>query len=355
MKKLKNTTPLCFLSCGKLVCYKEGNILILNDGSVERIFPVFQMKKERLFGKFRYLFRFFRMGIRAAIAIDDESIIISAGDMLYELNIKTEHLSSGYFCGEGIRPLIFTEVKDINNFDDGIYFGGYLGNRAKKPVHIYKRVAIDKWVIVYTFPHGAINHVHAIVADKYRDCLWIYTGDFDESAAIWRVTDNFKKVECYVCNDQKYRGCIAFALPEGLLYATDAPFADNYIYLLELNSHELKQLVPLDGSCIYGTRWNAKYVFSSTVECDGRNTTRWQAMFSKKRGAGIKNEYVHMYVGNIQDGFQEIYKEKKDWLPYCSFQFGVIRFPYGDNKCKYFYFQPVATAKNDLNLMSIID
>lgn len=36
--------------------------------------------------------------------------------------------------------------------------------------------------------------------------------------------------------------------------------------------------------------------------------------FGRKRGAGIKDEYVHMYCVNIKEGFKEIYKEKKDIL-----------------------------------------
>ena len=52
--------------------------------------------------------------------------------------------------------------------------------------------------------------------------------------------------------------------------------------------------------------FNDKYVFSSTVEGDGRNTPRMEFYFGRKRGAGIKDEYVHLYCGNLKDGFKEI-------------------------------------------------
>lgn len=262
-------------------------------------------------------------------------------------------ISKGYHCGEGIRPLVFTKVKKIDRFDDGLYFGGYLGNMGKQPVNVYHRIGVDRWEVVYTFPQGAINHVHNIIPDPYRQCLWIFTGDFEEASAIWKVTDNFKKVERVVCNDQKYRGCIVFALPEGLLYATDAPFADDYIYLLNPETYKVKELSPIDGSCIYGSQWKDKFVFSSTVEGDGRNQTKMEFLFSKKRGAGIKNNYVHMYMGNLQEGFKEIYKEKKDSMPFYTFQFGVFKFPSGVNNNNTLYFQPVATKNNDLDLMAI--
>ena len=179
------TIPLCILPSGRLVCYHLGNVLILEDGKVINTIPVFQSKKERILGHCRYLYRLLRMGVRAAWALDEQHVLLSVGNMIYELNLETGSLSKGYFCGEGIRPLIFTQVDGISFVDDGIYFGGYLGNRDKKPVSVYKRVGKDKWEVVYTFPQGVINHVHAIVNDPYRDCIWIFTGDFDDASAIW--------------------------------------------------------------------------------------------------------------------------------------------------------------------------
>ena len=348
----KNTTPLCVMPDGKFVCYHQGYTIVLERGNDYKKFVLFYSKKERLFGRFKLVCRLFRLGVRAADAIDDTTVVLSIGNMLYELNINSGELSNGYHCGEGIRPLIFTIVKGVNSIADGVYFGGYLGNASKKPVNVFHRIGVDQWEIVYSFPQGTINHVHNIVADPYRQCLWIFTGDFDEASAIWKVTDNFQKVERVVCNNQKYRGCVAYALPEGLLYATDAPFADNFIYLMNTETFETKQLFSLHGSCIYGCQWKDNYVFSSTVEGDGRNMSRWEFYFGRKRGAGIKDDFVHMYLGNPNDGFCEIYKEKKDCMPYYTFQFGVFKFPYGVNNTDTLYFQPVAT-KNDMRLMAI--
>lgn len=302
-------------------------------------------------GNSHILMRLMRFGIRAAETIDEESVVLSIRNTLYELNVETGRLSEGFFCGKRIRPLIFTKLNGINGFDDGLYFGGYLSNREKRPVDIYHRTGEDKWNVIYTFPQGTINHVHNIVADPYRNCLWVFTGDFDKSAAIWKVTDGFNKVECIACDDQKWRGCVAFALPEGLLYATDTPFAENHIYFMKDNS-SIETIADISGSCIYGCQWKDKFVFSSTVEADGRDETIWKLLTSKKLGSGIKDDYVRMYVGNLANGFKEVYKEKKDWLPFI-FQFGVFKFPAGVNNGDTLYFQPVATRENDMSLMSL--
>jgi hypothetical protein len=356
VKRIGNQlAPLCMMTDNTLVCYKHGNIVLLEDMIVTKKFPLFKTWKERILGRCKLAYRALRLGIRAAESIDSKNVVLSRGNMLYELNIQTGKLSDGYFCGEDVRPLIFSKVEAIKGFDDGIYFGGYLNHNGAmdKTVGIYHRVGVDKWETVYTFPEGTINHVHTIVSDHYRQCLWIFTGDFDKAAAIWKATEGFCKVERVACNDQKYRACIVYAIPEGLLYATDAPYADDYIHLLNTETMEAKELFPIHGSCIYGCQWKDKYVFSSTVEGDGRNMSRLEWLFTRIRGAGIKDDYVHMYMGNLKEGFKEIYKEKKDCMPYYTFQFGVFKFPAGVNNTDTLYFQPVATKKNDLRMMSI--
>lgn len=348
-----NTSPLCFTQDGRLVCYNYGHILVVYNEEKISFFSIPISYKEKWFGRFRMTNRLLRLGIRQAIAIDNKHILCSQGNIIQELNIDTGEVSHGWYCGDGIRPLKFTDVRDIPDIDDGIYFGGYLGNMEKNPVSLYHRTGVDQWEVVYTFPQNTINHVHNIVADPYRKCLWVYTGDFEEASAIWQVTNNFKKVERVACNSQKYRGCIVYALPEGLLYATDAPFVDNYICLLNPDTMQVKELFPIHGSCIYGCKWKDMFVFSSTVEGDGRNTPKMEFYFGRKRGAGIKDDYVHMYMGNLFEGFKEIYKEKKDCMPFYTFQFGVFKFPAGENNSDIMYFQPVATKKHDLELVSL--
>lgn len=348
----KVTTPLCFLSNGRLVCYQYGDIIVFEDDKEVQRHNLLGSVKERLLGRVKLTNRLLRLGVRAAFALPDNTIILSIGNMLYELDVFTGVLSEGFFCGEGIRPLQFSEINGVDGFKDGIYFGGYVHNPEKKPVSIYCRTTNDKWETVYTFPQGAINHVHNIIPDHFRNCLWIFTGDFGEAAAIWKVTDNFNKVERLIGGDQRWRGSVSFVLPEGLLYATDTPRADDYLYLLNPDTLEQKIVTSLHGSCIYGCIWKDNYVLSSTVESEGGDMSFFENWLGRKRGKGIKDEYVHMYCGNLEKGFFEIYKERKDWLPFTLFQFGVFKFPAGVNNGDTLYFQPIATNTNDLSLMA---
>lgn len=351
-KLLSNATPLCFMPDGKLICYQNGDVVILLEGKEMLRFPLFHTIKERLISRCKLLNRFLRLGIRAAMAVDNDNVVLSIGSKLYNLNLETNELSAGYSCGSGIRPLNFTNVSGVSGFEDGIYFGEYLSNFKKDPVSIYHCNGVDSWHVVYTFKQGVINHIHNIIPDPNRNCLWILTGDFDYAAAIWKVSDNFKKIERVVGDKQMYRGCVAFATPKGLLYASDAPFADNHIYLLS-DDGTVSIEGDLPGSCIYGCQWEDKYVFSTAVEADGRKENHIRLLFGWKRGAGIKDNYVHLFIGNLKEGFSEILKKGKDLWPFI-FQFGVIKFPSGVNNNNILYFQSTATKADDLDLMRMI-
>lgn len=346
-----NCTPLCFLPSGRLVCYKRGNLLIFDNNEFIYSHCLFTNFKERWLACIKPISRLLRLGIRAAIAIDEDNVLLSIGNVIYEYCISKKYISKGFFVGAGIRPLSFTEINGLEGFDNCIVFGGYLGNFEKNPVHIYKRNGVDDWSIVHTFEKGEINHIHNIIPDKEGKCLWVMTGDFEDSAAFWKITDNFSYGEKFAYGKQQYRGCVCYPLEEGLLYATDAPYDKNHIYLLD----EEKNIVPIleiAGSCIYSCQCGDKYVFATAVEPDGRNNTTWSLLTNRQRGFGIKDMYVHMYAGNREEGFKEIYKEKKDLWPYL-FQFGAIKFPYGENHSNKLYFQPIATKRNDMKLLSI--
>ena len=349
----KLMSPLCFLSTGELVCYKCGRLYLMRDDIVVDKFRVFMSFREICGGRIKLFSRLFRLGVRACLPLSDDILLLSVSNKLFEYDLKKRQLSKGFDLQERIRPLTFTKVCGVKGFDDMIVFGGYLSNMDKKPVHVYKRVGKDRWEVVYTFQEKAINHIHNIVPDPYRGCLWIFTGDFGSSAAIWKVTENFMCVKRVFSNDQQYRACAAYALPEGVLYVTDTPFVRNHIYLLEIDGEEyhIRKVSSFDGSCIYSCQWKDKYVFSSTVEADGNKSQPLiKSFFDRKRGKGIKDENVYLYLGNLQEGFQVIYKIKKDIWPFI-FQFGVFRFPCGENRGECLYFQPIATKINDLDLL----
>lgn len=347
----KGIKPICYMPDGRLVCYRYGWLLIYDKETLVSKYLVFRSFQERFLSRDKLLFRALRLGVRSGYALNNEVVLLSISNVIYEYNLINRSLSKGFSLLERIRPLTFTEINNLTGFQDGIVFGGYLVNPHKKPVCIYRRTGIDQWDIVYTFAEGAINHIHNIVSDPIRGCVWVLTGDSGNSAAIWRTSDDFKSLQCIKSGNQKYRACVAFATKEGLLLATDSPNEQNWIELLN-DDGILTQIFPIAGSCIYGCKMGSKVAVSSTVEPDSTIQRSFiQGLLNRKKGQGIQDYYSHIYVGSIDSDFIDILQLKKDFLPY-SFQLGSVMFPAGESNTDVLYCYPVATTY-DNSLISI--
>ena len=89
----------------------------------------------------------------------------------------------------GTRPLHITAVPG-----GAIFWGEYFDNPARDQVHIYASTDDGAtWSVAYTFPKGAIRHVHNIVHDPWGDCLWVLTGDYGDECRILRATCDFRR------------------------------------------------------------------------------------------------------------------------------------------------------------------
>lgn len=356
-KSLTKITPFLFLNDTRLLGYKTGFIYCF-DSDISILInktSLFTNFKERFLHRFPIIRKLLRLGVRTSIQIDSKTVLLYINKKVYEFNITTNKLSKGYEPDAGVRPLYFSKIEeDVNGFDNQVVFGGYLVNSLKKEVHIYRRIDVDIWQVIYTFNKGEINHIHNIIPDKYNDCVWIFTGDFDNSAAIFKASDNFNSIERVVYNNQIYRSCIGFPTKEGLIYATDSPYYENSIRILRRKEDNWisEKICDIEGSSIYGCRYKDKFVFSTTVEPDGRDSSLKKLMLNKKRGVGIKDNFTHIYIGNYKDNFKDIFKLEKDIWPYI-FQFGTIKFPSGENNSDYLVFEPIATKKYDQKLVKL--
>lgn len=357
--RLKKTYPICFISKDVLLMYKYGSFLLYDivKQNVLKKRELISTFKECWLARLDVLYRLLRLGVRQGVYIGNDTVLVVIEKTLYEVNIKTLDISSGFNFDKGY-PLNFGVSNGIEGFDDGVYCGDYIGmNPNMEKVNIYKRDSKGQWNVVFSFPEGEINHVHNVVPDKFRNCFWIFTGDFDHASAIWKATNNFKDVKPIRRGNQLYRGCVAFPLKEGLLYATDAPFAQDFIILMkekENGLYEFERISEIDGSCIYGTQLNEKtIVFQSSVETDGRNESMFNLLFSRKRGAGIKDKYIHLYAGNLKKGFLEVYKAEKDNWPYELFQYGTFQFPSGTNEGNLLPFYTMAAKQFNLETQII--
>ena len=349
-----SSVPFIILENGSILSYKSGRIYYMNERLEITDDPVelFSSFKYKLLSRVQILSRLLRIGVRTSIEISSECVLLQVGHSIIEFNPMKKNFSKGYLIGIQARALNISKIESIRGFDNMIVFGEYLSNPLKRNTSIFKRDGVDKWSVIYSFPDGEINHIHNIIPDIYNNCVWILTGDFDNAACIWKATDNFKEGVSIFQNDQLYRSCMAFPTPNGLLYVTDTPFAQNYVCLLYKENDEFKinKLCAISGSCINATKVLDQFVFSTVVEGDGRDETLMKLLFSRKRGAGIIDNRSHLYVGNLKNGFQDVYQVKKDLFPF-AFQFGTIVFPKGKEHRYIIYASHVATKCNSSTIL----
>jgi hypothetical protein len=228
VKEYKRLVPICFIDKESLLCYRFGGIFKLDFNDL-KLYPLLKYPfswKYNVISRIRLLARLFRFDVRYGIQIAPHQFIIVRNCILYEIDILQKRISNGYKLLQGSRPLNIIRIK-VSGFDDAYYFGEYSGNLNKGPVAILKRIEEDKWEQVYEFQPGLIHHIHNLIPDKFHNCVWILTGDFEKASAIWQAKNNFKEVALICGGEQTFRSCMAVPHNDGLLYATDTPFQQN--------------------------------------------------------------------------------------------------------------------------------
>jgi hypothetical protein len=210
----------------------------------------------------------------------------------------------------GTRPMSLAVVPG-----GAIYWGEYFDNASRAEVHVYgSNDAGRSWDVVYTFPAGAIRHVHSITYDPYRDCLWMCTGDYGDESRIIRATPDWGVVQPVLTSGQQTRTVRPIPTAEGLYFATDTEVEQNYIYRLD-PSDGLERLHPTNGPSLWGCQVGKALFFSTDVEPSPVQ----------------KNRAACLYGSGDGRGWNELLAWPKDRWHMFLFQFGNIVLPTGTN------------------------
>ena len=133
--------------------------------------------------------------------------------------------------------------------DDGnVYFGEYFQNPEREPIHVYRYTpGAPKLETVYTFPAGAVRHVHGIYRDPYTSRLWCLTGDRGDECRFLTTDDGFRSVDLVGSGDETWRCVSAQFTRDHVYYGTDAEFQTNHLYRFHRASGDRETLVEIDG------------------------------------------------------------------------------------------------------------
>ncbi len=277
----------------------------------------------------RLAFRLFRGGFHALAVLSSGHLIAAVPGAIVVRSPGIGNFRVSHKVLRGTRPLHIAVTPD-----DHIFWGEYFDNSHRDEVHIYAsndKGATWEWEIAYTFPCGAIRHVHNIVYDEWEDCLWVLTGDNGAECQILRASCDFKHVYAVASGKQQARAVALVPTREALYFSSDTPFETNHIYRYSRRGI-LSQVAELNGSSIYGCRVGEAIFFSTMVEPSAVNRDR----------------YVRMYGSVDQATWNHLLEWKKDVWPIGLFQYGNAFLPDGRNNTNLLAITTVAVKKDDL-------
>ncbi|HEV7219565.1 MAG TPA: hypothetical protein VGN39_11880 [Terriglobales bacterium] len=275
---------------------------------------------------FRLASRLFRDGFHALAKLPSGHLVAAVPGAVIALKPGDLEFRVSYQISRGTRPLHIATTPEGH-----LYWGEYFDNPERAEVHVYASTDCgDSWQVAYTFPKGAIRHVHNIVYDPWQNCLWILTGDNGNECRILRASCEFADVETVLSGNQQARAVAAVPSEQGLYFSSDTPLEKNFIYRLNRDC-SLATLAELNSSSIYGCRAGNTIFFSTMVEPSTVNLDRVASVY----GSHDRNDWPRKL------------EWKKDRWPMRFFQYGNAVLPDGRNTTDMLAVSTIAVQPGD--------
>lgn len=256
-------------------------------------------------------------------------IYVNQRSTIWRVDIETKQLTSDFTIPEGRNALALCNLRGIDGFADSVCFGDYFDNPDKGPVRLWQRQAHRAhWEVAHIFPAGEIDHVHSIVPDPYRQCVWILTGDFGGGAALWQARNNFRDVVPIARGQQLHRATWLYVTSDALYYATDTQLEQNYLCRLSQSrtdgTWKVDRLCPIPGSSIYGTPAGDGFLFSTAVEPGMPSGRLIPDLLERMPGPGINGSSAHIFRLDPAGQCIPVLSAQKDIWPMRLMQFGTF-------------------------------
>lgn len=331
------------------VIFEKGSITKFDSNSKNEI--KLQCNLMQFISSIRLFQRLLRLEPRLLTKLDETRCILAYNGNLLIIDLKKWKIVNTISLRDGMHsPLNYDRTNGISNLPEGIIFGDYFSNDDRSTVNVYCfNKAEEELIVLYSFEAGKVRHIHSCVTDVENNRVLVLTGDEDAESGIWALNTDNKTLKPILCGSQQYRACVAFVENDTIIYATDTPLSNNYIYAYNEKKKELNKIIDIPGSCIYGIDFSFLeekfYMFATAVEPDSR-LGKIRYLTTRKRSRYIKDNYVHIYLGNLKRGFKDVFSFEKDIMPMGLFQFGNVEFKLSEDK-KNLIIQPTAVKKVD--------
>ncbi|HZU45013.1 MAG TPA: hypothetical protein VE994_20210, partial [Terriglobales bacterium] len=255
--------------------------------------------------------RLFRDGFHCLAKLASGDLVGAVPGAIVRCSRGHDEFTITHRVQRGTRPLHIASTPDGR-----VFWGEYFDNRRRDEVHIYASADCGRtWEIAYTFPRGAIRHIHNIVFDEHDGRLWILTGDEGDECKILRASPDFSDIEVVLCGDQQARAVALVPTSDAIYFASDTPLEANHVYRIDRHDGRTRSVAKIASSSIQGCRVGDSIFFSSMAEPSAINDT----------GS------VRLYGSNGSD-WQCLKQWRKDRWPMRFFQYGNVFLPTGRNQ-----------------------
>jgi hypothetical protein len=110
----------------------------------------------------------------------------------------------------------------VHEHSQQVYFGEYLNGHSRDIRIIRVDPQAGTTTCCWQFSRADIKHVHAIHYDRYRNRLWVLTGDTDEESAFYYSDDEFQTLHKFAGGSQQWRAIALLIYPDAIEWGMDA-------------------------------------------------------------------------------------------------------------------------------------
>lgn len=272
-------------------------------------------------GASRVLGRLLRREVSHITLFRDRVVVIAFG-RIWCLDAESGALLGDPVALVGMRPFALCVTPH------GMYYGEYRRNPERAPIRVLFSDDGLSWSTVREL--RGVRHIHGIYYDEFTSSVWVTTGDEDAESVIWHSPDRFASLKPVISGSQQTRAIPLLFTREHVLFGSDTPLEQNFLYRLERSTGRLTELAPVEGSVFYAARVGAWMLFSTAVEPSEANRSRDAVLYASRDG----------------ERWSVLARHPKDRWPVSYCQFGQIILPGGHNETRQCWYSTFGVGRD---------
>ncbi|WP_448565149.1 hypothetical protein [Thalassotalea ganghwensis] len=216
----------------------------------------------------RHMIRYFssKMGLGHVIELPNKVVIVIY-DKIYRFDPNTmQNFAEPVYSlkANSILPPLRNGIAVCPS--NNVYFAEYANVKGRDTRILAITNDGTQVSCAFTFSGKKIKHAHGIYWDKFRQRIWVTTGDSDTESNFYYTDDEFKTLQHFAGGDQTWRAVSLMffenSIAWGMDAGKDAQEEDiNYIYSLSLPSKKRTKVQRIDAPAYHAVSTASGYYY----------------------------------------------------------------------------------------------